>query len=57
MSTILAQPVPFLYRWLRAIVESLLPRSLRNEYMASFDRYRDRSMFYQIEHGVRLVAT
>lgn len=57
MSTILAQPVPFLYRWLRAIVESLLPRSLRDEYLASFDRYRDRSMFYQIEHGVRLVAT
>jgi hypothetical protein len=25
--------------------------------MPSFARYRDRSMFYQIEHGVRLVAT
>jgi hypothetical protein len=57
MSTVQIEPVPLLLRWLRAIVESLLPRSLRDEYLVSFDQYKDRSMLYQIEHAAKLIGS
>src|SRR5258707_430246 len=56
MSTIQAESIPLLLRWLRVIVGSTLPRGLREEYLVSFDQYRERSMLYQIEHAAKLVC-
>jgi hypothetical protein len=55
MSTIQTESIPLPLRWLRAIVGSTLPRSLREEYLVSFDQYRERSMLYQIKHAAMLV--
>ena len=56
MSTVRTASIPLWLRLLRAIVKSLLPRSVRDEYLVSFDQYSDRPMLYQIEHGVRLLG-
>jgi hypothetical protein len=55
MSTVQIESMSPFVRWLRAIVASLLPRAVRANYLASFDKHWDRPMRYQIQHAAWLV--